>query len=74
VYIGRETFLIPVEWKDDWPVFNGGNKIALQGESPHLHEIQTPVSWRDDFSSPQLQLGWYRKSMLTDINLLNAPS
>ncbi|GAB1203642.1 hypothetical protein APSETT445_002279 [Aspergillus pseudonomiae] len=58
---GRETFLIPVEWKDDWPIFNGGNKISLKSQSPHLYEHQDPVVWRDDFSGPELQLGWYRK-------------
>ncbi|KAF7596056.1 hypothetical protein BBP40_003837 [Aspergillus hancockii] len=74
--LGRETFLIPVEWKDDWPVFNGGRKISLQGDSPHLEEYQNHVSWKDDFSSPQLQLGWYRKNTptRTDYSLTERPS
>ncbi|PFH49178.1 glycoside hydrolase family 43 protein [Amanita thiersii Skay4041] len=25
--LGRETFLFPITWKDDWPVFNGGKPI-----------------------------------------------
>lgn len=60
---GRETFLVPVTWVDDWPVFNGGQKISLQGDGPGLYQFEHPVSWKDDFSSPVLQLGWYRKSM-----------
>lgn len=59
---GRETFLAHVEWENDWPVVNGGKKIALQTEGPGLYQHAIPVSWRDDFSSPKLQLGWYRKS------------
>ncbi|KAE8369680.1 glycosyl hydrolase [Aspergillus caelatus] len=73
---GRETFLIPVEWKDDWPTFNEGKKISLQSESPRLYEYQHPVSWRDDFSRPELQLGWYRKNtpMRTDFSLIERPN
>ncbi|KAE8394498.1 glycosyl hydrolase [Aspergillus alliaceus] len=73
---GRETFLIPVEWRDDWPIFNGGKKISLQCESPHLYEYQPPASWRDDFSSPDLQLGWYRKNtpVRTDYSLTERPN
>lgn len=47
--IGRETFLVPVEWEDDWPVVKG--KITLSMESPGLYEYTPPVEWRDDFQS-----------------------
>jgi hypothetical protein len=50
-----------MEWKDDWPVINGGQKVTLKS-GPGLYEYEPPVSWRDDFSDPKLQLGWYRKS------------
>lgn len=60
---GRETFLVSVEWDDDdWPVINEGMKISLQSTGPGLYQYEVPVAWRDDFASPQLQLGWYRKS------------
>ncbi|BCS28617.1 glycoside hydrolase family 43 protein [Aspergillus puulaauensis] len=59
---GRETFLVPVDWVDDWPVVNAGKKITLHSNSPHLYEYSPPVEWRDDFSSPTMQLGWYRKN------------
>lgn len=60
---GRETFLVPVEWENGWPIFNHGQKISLQSTGPGLYQLDYPVSWRDDFSGPDLQLGWYRKSM-----------
>ncbi|KAL4945244.1 hypothetical protein BDV06DRAFT_219499 [Aspergillus oleicola] len=59
---GRETFLAPVKWENDWPVINAGNKITLNIDTPHLYHYESPASWRDDFTSPTLQLGWYRKN------------
>ncbi|PKY04951.1 putative glycosyl hydrolase [Aspergillus campestris IBT 28561] len=61
---GRETFLIPVEWSNDWPIFNGGQKISLTNTTPHLHQVNPPPppTWRDNFDTPTLQLGWYRKN------------
>ncbi|CAI7643436.1 unnamed protein product [Penicillium glandicola] len=60
--LGRETFLVPLEWKDDWPVINGGEKITLKSHGPGLYQFHTPVSWRDEFSNPQMRVGWYRKN------------
>lgn len=59
---GRETFLAPVMWVDDWPVVNGGNKITLQSTGPGLYQHTIPVFWEDHFSCPKMQIGWYRKS------------
>lgn len=58
---GRETFLVPVAWVDDWPVLNGGQNVRLGQEQDAVDSGQ--VLWRDDFSARQLKLGWYRKSM-----------
>ncbi|GKZ30288.1 hypothetical protein AbraIFM66950_008624 [Aspergillus brasiliensis] len=72
---GRETFLAPVAWQDDWPIVNGGQKIPLHSDSPHLYELSTPVAWRDDFSDRELQLGWYRKNtpVVRDYSLTERP-
>ena len=34
-HLGRETFLAPVTWEEDWPVVNGGKPVELEmdGES-----------------------------------------
>ncbi|KAL3473261.1 glycosyl hydrolase [Aspergillus californicus] len=73
---GRETFLTPLEWKDDWPIINSGNKITLQIDSPHLYQYSPPVEWRDDFTASTMQLGWYRKNtpLKKDYTLLNSNS
>ncbi|KAI5305350.1 hypothetical protein KEM56_004643, partial [Ascosphaera pollenicola] len=60
---GRETFLVPVTWENDWPIFNGGQKAALTGSGPAMYQLASPKSWRDDFDKPELQLGWYRKNV-----------
>ncbi|KAJ5080874.1 CAZyme family GH43 [Penicillium angulare] len=72
---GRETFLVPVHWEDDWPIINEGKKISLQTTGPGLYQHVIDVAWRDDFNDPKLQLGWYRKNtpMTTDFTLTERP-
>lgn len=68
--IGRETFLVKVDWLDDWPVFNEGKNIKLltqgrdsrpgdQGSCPDNDSV-----WRADLTKSGLELGWYQKSKL----------
>lgn len=47
--LGRETFLCPVEWVDDWPVVNGGKKVELEGP-PILPRVPEEQSWEYGFS------------------------
>lgn len=63
--IGREVSLVPVTWKDGWPVFNDGNPASLVQEG--LYNISHPTSWKDDFNSQgygkkkdELGIGWYQ--------------
>lgn len=51
VITGRETFMLPVEWREGWPVFVGGTEpIALPaGEG---------VKVVDEFNGPTLGLAW----------------
>jgi alpha-N-arabinofuranosidase len=58
--LGRETFLAPVEWEDDWPVISPGTgKLEFSYKRPRLKkydfEKQTPV---DNFDSPKLGMQW----------------
>ncbi|KAL1632632.1 hypothetical protein SLS56_003531 [Neofusicoccum ribis] len=71
----RETFLVPVTWEDDWPVFNGGRKVTLQGDAPGLFQVERETAWRDDFEAEELQLGWYRKNtpLKKDFSLMERP-
>lgn len=68
-FVGRESFLVPMTWEDDWPVINGGEKISLLGSGPDLYQLEAPSTWRDDFEKPDLTLGWYRKSKPLKVSL-----
>ncbi|KIY73876.1 glycoside hydrolase family 43 protein [Cylindrobasidium torrendii FP15055 ss-10] len=45
--LGRETFLAPVRWEDDWPIVNDNKPITLQMDG--LYELPRQKIWRDDF-------------------------
>jgi beta-xylosidase len=51
--LGRETFLVPVEWsEDDWPIFNKGKKVQadIPADLPS-RDGDEGLAWRDDFTS-----------------------
>jgi alpha-N-arabinofuranosidase len=64
---GRETFLLPVTWVDDWPVvLRPGHVIPYVAPAPSLG-VQSDAdvgpttgnfTWRDDFESPVLRGEW----------------
>ncbi|RSM10861.1 hypothetical protein CEP52_003367 [Fusarium oligoseptatum] len=63
--LGRETFLVKVEWVDDWPVFNDGNNITLETKGRSLLSSAagpTTQKWEADLSRDTLELGWYQKN------------
>ena len=63
---GRETFMMPVEWKNDWPTIVYGNKaIPMINKRPNLplsKEKIEPMSGNfvshDDFEKNKLDLKW----------------
>ncbi|KAH9892958.1 glycoside hydrolase family 43 protein [Xylariomycetidae sp. FL2044] len=67
--LGRETFLVKVDWFDDWPVFNDGKNITLEtvGRYPIQQRltVQSPkgsIKWQANLDLPDLELGWYQKN------------
>jgi alpha-N-arabinofuranosidase len=60
-HLGRETFLVPVDWDDaGWPVVNGGEPLKTRSSAPGL---PPPAPWpelppRDDFDQRVLDLRW----------------
>ncbi|MHA6317667.1 glycoside hydrolase family 43 protein [Altererythrobacter sp. CAU 1778] len=53
--LGRETFLLPVTWQDDWPIFlQPGEPVPMAADKPDLPE--SPGTdwgrWREDFNGP----------------------
>jgi xylan 1,4-beta-xylosidase len=66
--MGRETFLLPVEWTDDgWPIIlPAGERVPLFVKSPNGavveptpgHPLSGSFTWRDDFTLPKLSPAW----------------
>ncbi|WP_343846827.1 glycoside hydrolase family 43 protein [Bowmanella denitrificans] len=63
---GRETFLLPVSWQDDWPhILPAGQAIDYRPQKPDglanspVDEALTGnFTWRDEFDQPSLSLHW----------------
>ncbi|MGQ7944208.1 glycoside hydrolase family 43 protein [Flavobacterium sp. WC2509] len=63
---GRETFLMPVEWKNDWPEIIGGNQtIPMINKRPNLPLSKEKIELlsgnftsHDDFNNAKLDLKW----------------
>lgn len=62
---GRETFLLPVTWKDGWPmILESGKPVPYVAKGPSFMrtEKQAPLSgnftWRDEFDSPTPDFAW----------------
>ncbi|MGQ1891330.1 glycoside hydrolase family 43 protein [Thermophagus sp. OGC60D27] len=76
--LGRETFLVPVEWKkysdgSFWPVYNPqkGNMTLMEDVRPDLiwnADCQQKWPWKDDFYGDRLDLAWnfYKTPASTD--------
>ena len=66
--MGRETFLMPVEWTDDgWPtILPADERVPLALDAPNgvavTHSAELPLSgnftWRDEFDGPGLMSAW----------------
>ena len=65
--MGRETFLLPVEWpKDGWPtILPPGVRVPLVHKAPggvkpiaSEQKLNGNFEWRDEFSSAELSLHW----------------
>jgi len=65
---GRETFLLPVSWRDGWPhILPAGATVPAQAPRPALQTMDAGIpaqtgnfTWRDEFDAPQLDLEWLR--------------
>jgi alpha-N-arabinofuranosidase len=58
-HLGRETYLAPVNWVNDWPVVGGNGIPELEYPRPALPPSPFPTPpTRDDFDVPILALPW----------------
>lgn len=65
-HTGRETYLLPVTWKNDWPVIlERGKAIPYVASGPKLSNIHPEAApltgnftWRDEFDGHELSSAW----------------
>lgn len=63
---GRETFLLPVNWKEGWPIIlEHGKAIPYVKRGPKFLAARSDIppqtgnfTWRDEFDSPALNSEW----------------
>lgn len=62
---GRETYLLPVTWKDGWPTILAKGAVipyVARGPKGMSSASQSPLTgnftWRDDFDKPTLKAEW----------------
>ncbi len=63
---GRETFMLPVAWRNDWPlILPAGERVPTTVPGPRLPPAEPgPIpftgnfTWQDSFSSPVLSPAW----------------
>lgn len=58
--LGRETFLVPVRWEEDWPVFSPGiGRVEFEYPAPNLAQQTWPQPPAcDNFDSDSLAFHW----------------
>jgi xylan 1,4-beta-xylosidase len=69
---GRETFLLPVQWENNWPTILANDQVVPRVvQKPNLPSQPDPkfpthgsFTWTDNFNTPELNLHW---------NFLRAP-
>ncbi|WP_165749769.1 glycoside hydrolase family 43 protein [Cellulophaga sp. Z1A5H] len=60
---GRETFMVPVKWKNDWPIFDLEGDIVKDNYKISLAKLATKttsrnVDFKDEFNSNSLAFDW----------------
>lgn len=77
---GRETFLLPVSWKNEWPIIlENGKEVPYRLPAPRTEKsalASQPTTgnfiWRDQFTSSKLKADWNTLGTLdTDWYTLN---
>lgn len=57
-HLGRETFLTPVIWKDEWPAVKNNRMASLTDDGPLWEEQENKKVWKADFSQTEWEPEW----------------
>lgn len=56
--LGRETFLMPVTWKDGWPYVSESGRCVIEAEGPLWREQKEYLEWKADFFNEMWEPQW----------------
>ena len=57
--VGRVPLLLPVQWKNDWPVLGDNGKVTLKGEIPlPPFKAKNHLVESDEFSDKKMKIQW----------------
>ena len=58
--LGRETFLVPVQWDGEWPIINPGKGVVEKAHTTPRLPVQDKESeiYKDDFNTEKLDYRW----------------
>lgn len=56
--LGRETFLMPVTWKEGWPCIGESGRSVIEAEGPLWEEQREVTEWQADFSEAAWEPQW----------------
>ncbi|KAK1502067.1 beta-xylosidase [Colletotrichum tamarilloi] len=59
--LGREAFLVKVDWEDGWPTMNGGKPLLLSESVDGPDQEYPKAKWVDEFTGPELGISWYQQ-------------
>ncbi len=65
---GRETFMLPVHWQDEWPmILEPKTAVPWQVRRPAIEAADSGIApqtgnftWRDEFETPRLRPDWMK--------------
>jgi alpha-N-arabinofuranosidase len=79
---GRETFLLPVRWQEEWPIIlDPQTAVPRQLKQPDIDVAEPGIPpqsgnfvWLDDFDAPELNAEWLRlRTSTTEWTELDSP-
>lgn len=56
--LGRETFLMPVTWKNGWPYVSESRRCVIEAEGPLWEKQKKNSRWRADFFNETWEPQW----------------
>lgn len=57
-HLGRETFLTPIKWQDEWPIVENNTMAKLENNGPLWEKQNNSSGWQADFNQTEWEPQW----------------